>query len=190
MSETNSGTQDNPSGISRQEFLYYIWSASAALLFVEASAGIAWYFSGGMRRRSETLLEVDLKTLPPVGWATAMMNGPALLLSNTAKGLVVWQNTCPHMGCLFKISPQGTPSHEYPQFVCPCHGTAFTFDGRFIMGPAYHDPDQYRVIVTTPDEARVTPVEGGPVNIEGAVRIQIDTEAIIYGKPRGATLRL
>jgi Rieske Fe-S protein len=36
--------------------------------------------------------------------------------------------TCTHLGCIVRATPQG--------FLCPCHGSAFSYDGSVIKGPA------------------------------------------------------
>jgi cytochrome b6-f complex iron-sulfur subunit len=44
---------------------------------------------------------------------------------------------CTHLGCIVKHSPQG--------FLCPCHGSRFTPEGRVISGSASKTLDWYSI---------------------------------------------
>lgn len=44
---------------------------------------------------------------------------------------------CTHLGCIVKYSPSG--------FVCPCHGSRFTPEGRVISGSASRTLDWYAI---------------------------------------------
>jgi menaquinol-cytochrome c reductase iron-sulfur subunit len=45
-------------------------------------------------------------------------------------GFVVFSPICPHLGCYYNWSD------EQNRFMCPCHGSQYTFDGTHIAGPA------------------------------------------------------
>ena len=182
MTESKPVAQGKQSGVSRREFLYYIWSASAALLFVESGAGIVWFWGARMHPRSDTLVDLDLKELPAVSEVFYVPG--RFWLASTQAGLIVWRNLCTHLGCTLNASEQGTQLHPFPHFFCPCHGAEFTYDGYCIVGPATRALDRFRVIVYAPDETRQTDDGGSAVNVDGAVRIQVDTEVVIFGAPR------
>ncbi len=46
------------------------------------------------------------------------------------KSLTVLSRTCPHLGCKVRLDEQKQ------RFICPCHGSQFQLNGRFIAGPA------------------------------------------------------
>lgn len=43
---------------------------------------------------------------------------------------VVFSSVCPHLGCRFNWEDASK------KFVCPCHGSQFTYDGEHVAGPA------------------------------------------------------
>jgi Rieske Fe-S protein len=45
-------------------------------------------------------------------------------------GFVVFSSVCPHLGCRVNWFP------DQKQFVCPCHGSKYTFEGKKTYGPA------------------------------------------------------
>jgi len=45
-------------------------------------------------------------------------------------GFVVFSPICPHLGCYYNWSD------DQNRFMCPCHGSQYTFDGTHIAGPA------------------------------------------------------
>jgi Rieske Fe-S protein len=45
-------------------------------------------------------------------------------------GFVVFSPICPHLGCYYNWSDAAN------RFMCPCHGSQYTFDGTHIAGPA------------------------------------------------------
>lgn len=45
-------------------------------------------------------------------------------------GFVVFSPICPHLGCYYNWSDAQN------RFMCPCHGSQYTFDGTHIAGPA------------------------------------------------------
>ena len=45
-------------------------------------------------------------------------------------GFVIFSPICPHLGCRFNWSDGAN------KFLCPCHGSQYTFDGTHVAGPA------------------------------------------------------
>lgn len=45
-------------------------------------------------------------------------------------GFVIFSPICPHLGCRFAWNDVQT------KFLCPCHGSTFTFEGEHLAGPA------------------------------------------------------
>lgn len=45
-------------------------------------------------------------------------------------GFVIFSPICPHLGCYYNWSDAQN------RFMCPCHGSQYTFDGSHVAGPA------------------------------------------------------
>lgn len=52
---------------------------------------------------------------------------------------------CPHLGCRYNWDD------EKKQFVCPCHNSVFTIDGKVVSGPAPRDLDELPVEIKDGD---------------------------------------
>jgi cytochrome b6-f complex iron-sulfur subunit len=105
-----------------------------------AAAGIAW-ITGRFLSASSTGPE-----LGPVGFGvprdypvgSSAVNGRVVLLRD-GKGFWAITAICPHLGC------QPTFDLDKNLFVCPCHGSIFDAEGRFLSGPAKKDMRQAAV---------------------------------------------
>jgi Rieske Fe-S protein len=64
---------------------------------------------------------------PPQG-ETILENNHVALIHQAGKPLQALSLKCTHLGCLVK--KQGN------EWVCPCHGSRYTFTGKVIRGPA------------------------------------------------------
>lgn len=126
--------------LTRREALGYAWLAALA---VAAGAG-AWL--GQMFARPKTaagrvggMFTVQLADAPAVG--AAPLNEPAgrFWLVNTAAGVLALRKACTHLECLCEWDGQAR------EFVCPCHGSRFTEDGRQLEGPATRGLDRHPV---------------------------------------------
>jgi cytochrome b6-f complex iron-sulfur subunit len=174
-------------GISRREFLYYIWGASMALLMAESAGAIIW-FSLPRFRAGEYggIFTLDPSTLPAVGSPPVGRPDGKFWLSNTKNGLLALSMICTHLGCLFKWVDANN------RFECPCHGSKFQADGTKIkgQGPAPRNLDRFVITVTKPGGTDKTNANGGPVNIEGATSIAVDTGKKIKGWPEGSAPQL
>ncbi|MBC7809663.1 MAG: Rieske 2Fe-2S domain-containing protein [Burkholderiales bacterium] len=149
---------------SRREFLYYIWGASMALLLGETTAGIIWFalprfgvgtFGGDFIYPSESVPAVP---------GSAPQNEPVgrFWMSNAEEGVVALYNVCTHLGCL----PKWVPSNN--RFECPCHGSKYQLDGRYIEGPAPRSLDRFRMDITFDNgETAQTNDNGDPIPLNG-----------------------
>jgi len=57
--------------------------------------------------------------------------------------LFVLRAACTHLGCTTQWDP------SLRQFICPCHGSAFSLDGERLRGPATRAMDRYAVRLTS-----------------------------------------
>jgi cytochrome b6-f complex iron-sulfur subunit len=169
-------------GVSRREFLYYIWGASMTLLLAESSGAIIW-FSLPRFRAGEFggVFNIDPAILPTKGTKPVLFPAGKYWLSNTDRGLYALSQVCTHLGCLFKWVDANN------RYECPCHGSKFTAYGEKIVGqgPAPINLNRFVVTVTTPGGAVKTDDDGHAVKIDGATAIAIDTGRKIAGKPQG-----
>jgi cytochrome b6-f complex iron-sulfur subunit len=58
-----------------------------------------------------------------------------------AEGIMAIYQVCVHLGCLVPYIP------SEKRFICPCHGSTYERDTKFVRGPAPRDLDQFPVRV-------------------------------------------
>ena len=158
---------------SRREFLYYIWGASLVLLLGQTGAGLIWFalprfkegtFGGVFRFAPERV--------PAVNDAPVTVPEGRFHVVNVDGGLNVLYQVCTHLGCL----PKWNDLEE--RFLCPCHGSQFALDGKYLAGPAPRSLDRFETTVFFTDgTSATTDGRGNPIAIEGktVARIEINT---------------
>ena len=159
---------------SRREFLYYIWMASLVLLLGEAGAGILWFayprFKEGTFGGTFTLCPGEV---PGAGEAPNSKPAGRFHISHLGDdSLIVLYGVCTHLGCL----PSWVEANT--RFECPCHGSKFELDGKYIEGPAPRSLDRFVTTVYFEDgTVETTNTEGDPIQLAGRsiARIDIDT---------------
>lgn len=60
----------------------------------------------------------------------------SVILVKTGENLKVFNSSCTHLGCSIK-------STEGENFVCPCHGSKYDFNGESVKGPSSKPLEQY-----------------------------------------------
>ncbi|MFZ0546713.1 MAG: ubiquinol-cytochrome c reductase iron-sulfur subunit [Candidatus Promineifilaceae bacterium] len=143
-------------GISRREFLYYIWGASMAIFTAEFAGLLVWFmlprFREGEFGGTFTLPIGDLPEINaapfnyPDGrfWLVNLDSGQpnermwqADDEDNIIQGVAAIYKVCTHLGCIYAW----TPSNH--RFECPCHGSKYRLDGRRIESPAPRTLDRF-----------------------------------------------
>jgi cytochrome b6-f complex iron-sulfur subunit len=157
----------------RREFLYYIWGASFVLLFGGTTAGLIWFALPRFREGTfGGVFNITGDRIPSPGSAPVSEPSGRFWVSNTPEGLVVLYGVCTHLGCL----PKWVDVNN--RFECPCHGSRFELNGRFIEGPAPRSLDRFatRVIFTDGTTAEMN-AEGDPIPLNGRqiAKIEVDT---------------
>lgn len=71
-------------------------------------------------------LTIKINEIPEGGALLLPDNHLAVLRMN--EEVVALDLTCTHLGCIVRATPEG--------FLCPCHGSAFSYDGSVVKGPA------------------------------------------------------
>ncbi len=156
-------------GITRREFLNYVWGAAISLFLAEFGIG-AYLFMLPRVQEGEFGSDFDLgllgEILPPPDSGPAEFSQAKTWLLNIGpkeaakgqgkEGLMAIYKVCTHLGCLYKFEP------TTERFECPCHGSKFHQDGTKILqeGPAPRGLDRFivelkdengSVIATTPE---------------------------------------
>ncbi len=167
-------TQLEVNAPSRREFLYYIWGASMVLFLGEATAGLIWFMLPRFKQGEfGGIFTFNPAEVPVAGTAPASVPVGRFHVSRTDDdGLIVLYSVCTHLGCL----PKWVETNH--RFECPCHGSKFELDGKYIEGPAPRSLDRFRTMVTFEDNPIATTNDvGDPILLEGhlIVGIRIDT---------------
>ncbi|PIE81807.1 MAG: hypothetical protein CSA11_02755 [Chloroflexi bacterium] len=186
-------------GITRREFLYYIWGASMALLTVEAAGLLVWFLIPKFREGEfGGAFVVGVEDVPkPNGDPRNFPDGRFWLVnldtnqdSETMKkpvtgdppeivGVAAIYKVCTHLGCIFAWTDSNN------RFECPCHGSKFRLDGRRIESPAPRNLDRFKLYALAEDKVEVLAEspevdvnEGIGTNPYGAVVLPANTAFI------------
>lgn len=143
-------------GISRREFLYYIWGASIALYAAQFTGLLVWFLIPRFREGEfGGIFPVDLDLVPEINappvnvpegrfWLVQLdtddPNERMYLASDETepiKGVAAIYKVCTHLGCIYAW----TPANQ--RFECPCHGSKYRLDGRRIESPAPRTLDRF-----------------------------------------------
>lgn len=145
-------------GISRREFLYYIWGASIALYAAQFSGLLIWFllprfregeFGGKFIVKIEDLPAVNAEPQNvPAGrfWLVNLdTTQPNELMKKAPDeaqdivGVAAIYKVCTHLGCIYAWTAANN------RFECPCHGSKYRLDGRRIESPAPRTLDRFRL---------------------------------------------
>ncbi len=149
------------SEISRRSFLSTAWKVSFGLL---AAAGVitTWDL---LKPTLAAGVDVIVKTVKPDAVPSAgvleVPEARGYLVKVDEEEILALSEVCTHLGCRVPYID------EAGQFECPCHGSKFTREGDYIVGPAPRGMDEY-----------------GTEVVEGV--IVIDTSDVIAGPAPGS----
>lgn len=162
------GTAGASGGISRREFLYYIWGASIALVTLQGAGLLLWFliprFREGEFGGTFTVGAADVPEInaPPINFAEGRFwlvnldsTQPNDLMyqapdePNPIRGVAAIYKVCTHLGCIYSWTPTNS------RFECPCHGSKYRLDGRRIESPAPRTLDRFLVQAVADDETTV-----------------------------------
>ena len=183
-------------GISRREFLYYIWGASIALYAAQFSGLLIWFllprfregeFGGRFILSIDELPEVNAKPANiPAGrfWLVNLDTRQENELMKKAPdeteeiiGVAAIYKVCTHLGCIYAWTDANN------RFECPCHGSKYRLDGRRIESPAPRTLDRFRLEFLDADRNPIDGTQSELVNDfyepvplpDNAVFISVDT---------------
>lgn len=165
-------------GMSRREFLFYIWGASMALFTAELTGLIIWFaiprfregeFGGTFR---VDVAELSAINEPPVDRAdgrfwlvnldTRESNDLMYLAEDESEeivGIAAIYKVCTHLGCIYAWN---APNQR---FECPCHGSKYRLDGRRVESPAPRTLDRFSISF---EDAEGTVLATSEIGADGA----------------------
>ncbi len=141
----DAATADESAGISRREFLYYVWGASIALLALQGAGLLVWFLIPRFREGEfGGTFRVPIDDLPPTNaepnnfadgrfWLVNLDSTQPNEMMYSApdepapiQGVAAIYKVCTHLGCIYSWTPTNA------RFECPCHGSKYRLDGRRI----------------------------------------------------------
>lgn len=86
------------------------------------------------------------------GWKVTSEKSTAWVVRTGDQQVTAFAPQCTHLGCAYHWDE----AHKY--FLCPCHTSAFSMDGRVLSGPAPRPLDRYAVKIEG-DKLQIGPLE-------------------------------
>ena len=172
-----------PGGVTRREFLNYIWGASMALLLAE-SAVLTYLFSFPRFRAGDFggKIAVGVSEFPQLNGNPAPNNVGKFWMVSTEKGVMTHYKICTHLGCIYGWDESAKI------FSCPCHGSQFQYDGTYRAGPAPRGLDRFSFeVVDATDKVLVESKDGTAIDLKkypDAAKILVNTGNKITGIAR------
>src|SRR6476620_11604862 len=73
------------------------------------------------------------------GWKVTSEKSTAWVIRQADSKVVAFSPQCTHLGCAYSYDEQNK------EFLCPCHTSTFSLDGKVLTGPATRALDRYEV---------------------------------------------
>src|SRR5450759_2944954 len=140
-------------GTSRRNFyvvaIYVLWGAISAalglpaliyLLFPpKAKKGDAWIEVGDIGRLPpRSAVELTFRRTRVDGWKVISEKSTAWVVKGADNQVTAFGPQCTHLGCAYHWE------EGKGQFLCPCHTSLFSSDGKVVAGPAPRPLDRYQ----------------------------------------------
>ncbi len=106
----------------------------------------------GYRKKIRRFVVVD-----PQNISSGVIFQKGVYLIKGDKGFFALSSSCPHLGC--KINYRDDSGY----FKCPCHGSMFDKNGKWLSGPAKKDMVHLPYKILKSGKIKVTVVQEGPV---------------------------
>jgi menaquinol-cytochrome c reductase iron-sulfur subunit len=148
---TEADHQETPSTTRRTFYIaaiYGLGSLIAAALGVPAI--IYLLVPPRMRKQSEwaeagdigqlnlrTPVELTFRRNRVDGWKVTSEQSTAWVVRNASNQVLAFAPQCTHLGCAYHWD------QTHNEFVCPCHNSLFSIDGKVLGGPAPRPLDRY-----------------------------------------------
>ena len=117
--------------------------AFAYLLFPPKSVGKSeWVDAGSVRDlRVAEPRGITFRRTQTDGWKIRSEKATSWVVRTPSGEVVAYSPWCTHLGCAYHWDAR------QEQFLCPCHGSVFSVDGKVVAGPAPRALDRYEVKV-------------------------------------------
>jgi menaquinol-cytochrome c reductase iron-sulfur subunit len=100
----------------------------------------SWSDAGDIRKlQTAQPTEIMFEENRVDAWRTRHEKASAWVILNNDGSVTAYSPLCTHLGCAYHWE---AAKHA---FICPCHGSAFSVDGKVIAGPARRPLDRYAV---------------------------------------------
>ncbi|GAB4577712.1 MAG: Rieske 2Fe-2S domain-containing protein [Anaerolineales bacterium] len=169
--------------VTRREFLNLAWLASLGF-FLLPVGGVTILFAYPRFKAGEFGGEFplgDISALPEVNQSPISNTKGKFWLTRTDQGVHALYKVCVHLGCLYNWEETDF------KFLCPCHGSQYQYNGKYILGPAPRSLDQFVMRAEKNGEVlaeTANPNEALPVFADDPdVRYIVDTGKKIIGQP-------
>ena len=129
-------------------FIYGLWGVISAAL--AAPAFLYLFLPPKVRRETEWVEAGDVSKLQlktPVemvfrknavdGWKVSSEQQTAWVVKLSDQQIVAFGPQCTHLGCAYHWEERSS------EFLCPCHSSVFSVDGKVVSGPAPRPLDRY-----------------------------------------------
>jgi menaquinol-cytochrome c reductase iron-sulfur subunit len=117
---------------------------------LSAPALVYLFFSPKAPKESDWIEAGDVASLAPNqpvemvfrrnrvdGWKVVSEKGTAWVVKNPDQSVTAFGPQCTHLGCAYHWD------EGRDEFVCPCHNSLFSLDGKVLSGPAPRGLDRY-----------------------------------------------
>ncbi|HME05843.1 MAG TPA: ubiquinol-cytochrome c reductase iron-sulfur subunit [Bryobacteraceae bacterium] len=132
--------------------IHGIWALMVASLGIPALAYLLmpakirrkndWVEAGDVTRLiPQVPLEVAFRRNRVDGWRVISEKSTAWVVKFPNGVLVAYAPQCTHLGCAYHWDQRKT------EFICPCHNSVFSLDGKVQAGPAPRPLDRYQIKV-------------------------------------------
>jgi menaquinol-cytochrome c reductase iron-sulfur subunit len=139
----------------RRFYEAFIVGTQALIGIALAVPAIAYLLAPSKPRRAAAWIEtVDVNSLTPKlpvevsfrknrvdGWKVSNEKETAWVVKLDDSKVVAFGPQCTHLGCAYHWNK------DTSEFICPCHTTLFSIDGKVISGPAPRPLDRYETKV-------------------------------------------
>ena len=144
--------EQTDAGPSRRSFylgaIYGLWGMIAAALGVPAAAYLLfppkarredeWVDAGDISKLDAKMpMEVVFRRTRVDGWKIISEKSTAWVARLSNDQVVAYGPQCTHLGCAYHWDESKS------EFICPCHSSIFSIDGKVVSGPAPRPLDRY-----------------------------------------------
>jgi menaquinol-cytochrome c reductase iron-sulfur subunit len=147
-------------------FIYGLWAAISAAL--AAPALLYLFLPPKTRAESDWVEAGDVASLQPKtpvewvfrknrvdGWKVSIEKQTAWVVKLPDQKIVAFGPQCTHLGCAYHWEERSS------EFLCPCHSSVFSMDGKVLSGPAPRPLDRY-----------ATKIENGKLLLGGLIEVR------------------